>query len=73
MESFTKFVNKIRQDLPDWSADELSRIVFNACNPDFTKRGDTDARKRVGSPIGIQEFVSRFDRLAKHALVNTRK
>jgi serine/threonine protein kinase len=73
MASFTVFVKEIRQDMPDWAADELSMLVFNACNPDFTKRGDPDARKRAGSPIGIREFVSRFDRLAKLALVNTRK
>lgn len=73
MASFTAFIKGIRRDMPDWAADELSILVLNACNPDFNKRGDPDARRRVGSPIGIREFVSRFDRLAKLALVNTRK
>lgn len=71
--SFTLFVSSIQQDMPIWAADELSKIIFNTCNPDYSKRGDPDARKRVGSPIGIETFVSRFDKLAKRALVETQR
>jgi len=70
---FTAFIEQIRSDLPEWSKAELSQIILNACNPDYQKRGDPDARKRAGNPIGIDTFVSRFDRLAKRALVETRR
>lgn len=71
--SFTAFVVEVGSNFPEWAKNELSQIVINACNPDYTKRGDPDARKRAGSPIGIETFVSRFDRLAKRALVETRR
>ena len=70
--TFTALVEEIKADLPVWAKDELAQILLNACNPDYKKRGDPDARKRAGSPIGIDTFVSRFDRLAKRALVELR-
>lgn len=70
---FTAFVDLITQDIPPWARDELSQIIVNACNPDYTKRGDPDARKRTGNPIGIDAFVSRFDRLSKRAEVELRR
>ena len=63
----------IKKDFPDWASDELSQIVINACNPDYLNRGDPDAKKRAGSPIGIEAFVSRFDRLSKRAMIETRR
>lgn len=71
--TFTAFVETIRPDLPKWAEAELSLIIINACNPDYTKRGDPEARARVGSPIGIESFISKFDRMAKHALIKLRK
>jgi serine/threonine protein kinase len=71
--TLSALVEEIKPDLPEWSQDELAQIFMNACNPDYKKRGDSDARKRVGNPSGIDTFVSRFDRLAKRALVELRK
>ena len=71
--SLVSFVQSISVDFPDWAASELSQIVLNACNPDYTKRGDPSARKKVGSPIGVDTFVSRFDRLAKRAVFEVKK
>lgn len=71
--AFTAFVAKICDDLPEWASDELSQIVINACNPDYEKRGDPKARERVGRPLGIDTFVSRFQRLSKMALVKVRQ
>jgi serine/threonine protein kinase len=68
--SLTQFIAKIGADFPEWGRDEMSQILFNACEPDYEKRGDPDARKRVGSPLGIETFVSRFDRLSRRALVH---
>jgi eukaryotic-like serine/threonine-protein kinase len=71
--AFTAFVESIKTDLPEWSKSEMSQIFLNACNPDYKKRGDPDARKRTGNPIGIDTFVSKFDRLAKRALIELHK
>jgi eukaryotic-like serine/threonine-protein kinase len=67
--SLTSFISEVRDDFPDWGRDELSTILFNACHPDYEKRGDPEARARVGSPLGIETYVSRFDRLSRWALV----
>lgn len=71
--TFTAFVEAIQIDLPRWAAIELSQIIINACDPDYMKRGDPSARKRTGSPIGIEIFISKFDRLAKRALNEANK
>ena len=71
--TFTAFIAQIREDFPNWAADELSQMIMYACNPDYKKRGDPDARSRTGSPLGVETFVSRFDRLAKRAEVELRK
>lgn len=68
--ALTDFIAKVKDDFPDWGRDELSQIVLNACAPDYEKRGDPEARKRAGSPIGVETFVSRFDRLSRRALVH---
>ncbi|SDP90866.1 Protein kinase domain-containing protein [Rhodoferax sp. OV413] len=70
---FTSFIDNVCCALPEWGKAELSQIIISACNPDFTKRGDLNARKKQGNPIGIETFVSRFDRLAKRALVEVRQ
>lgn len=71
--AFVRFVDQVRDNLPSWLQDELSQIIFNACNPDYTRRGDPDARQRQGRPLGIETFVSRFDRLAKRAQFELKK
>lgn len=71
--AFSSFVADLKSDFPDWASEELSQLVINACNPDYSNRGDPDARRRTGKPIGIETFVSRFDRLSKRAMVETRK
>lgn len=71
--SLASFVQSISADLPGWAVPELSQMILNACNPDYAKRGDPGTRKQVGSPIGIDTFVSRFDRLAKRAVIEAKK
>jgi len=71
--TFSSFVADMTRDFPSWASEELSQIVINACNPDYLVRGDPDARRRVGSPIGIEAFVSRFDRLSKRAMIEIRR
>lgn len=71
--AFTAFVSEIRPSFPAWGAEELTQILINACNPDYTKRGDPDSRVRTGNPIGMETFISRFDRLSKRALVEIRR
>lgn len=71
--ALTEFVAIASADFPEWGREEMSQIVFNACAPDYTKRGDPEARARAGSPLGIETFVSRFDRLSRRALVNLKR
>lgn len=73
LSTFTAFIAQIRQDLPNWAADELSQLIMHACNPDYEKRGDPNARTQAHRPLGIETFVSRFDRLAKRAEVELRR
>ena len=70
--AFADYLNRIRSDLPDWAADELVIMIGNMCNPDYMKRGDPDARAQVGAMLGLERFVSRFDRLSKLAQVKSR-
>jgi serine/threonine protein kinase len=71
--AFTEFVATIRKDFPTWAADELTDAVMHACHPDYNRRGDPASRARTGSPIGIDTFASRFNRLAKRAEIEIRR
>lgn len=70
--ALTEFVRGAKGHFPTWAAEELGQIILTACDPDYRERGDPAARRRVGSPVGIDAFVSRFDRLAKQAGVKAR-
>jgi serine/threonine protein kinase len=71
--AFTGFLVRIEPDLPLWAQLELTQIIKTACEPDFRRRGDPAARRRTGSPVGIDAYVSRFDRLTKRAVVESRR
>lgn len=51
---------------PKSSEPELSSILVALTHPDAKRRGDSAARAGAGRPFGLDRFVSRFDRLAKH-------
>jgi eukaryotic-like serine/threonine-protein kinase len=70
--AFAQFLAMVRVSLPNAIAEELTHLIFNACNPDYTKRGDPGARERVGRPVGIEAFASRFDRLSKMASIDAK-
>ncbi|MDR6860531.1 protein kinase domain-containing protein [Variovorax guangxiensis] len=71
--ALTEFVADAQPAFPVWAAEELSQIIMTACDPDYRVRGDATARQRIGNTVGIDAFVSRFDRLAKNAAVKTRR
>lgn len=66
---FVEFLGEIQSSFPEWARNEMIEIVTNACTPDYRKRGDPKSRASAGAPIGINTFVSRFDRLSKTAKV----
>lgn len=70
---FTAYVQKIQVDFPSWATDELSEIIIHSCDPDFLKRGDPGSKAKAGNRIGIETFVSKFDRLAKRAEIEIRR
>lgn len=59
--------------LPAWGRDKMLLLIRHACDPDVHRRGDPDARRQAGSPIGIDRFVSRMDSLRLEALLQARK
>jgi eukaryotic-like serine/threonine-protein kinase len=71
--ALTEFVADAQPAFPVWAAEELSQIIVTTCDPDYRVRGDATARQRIGNTVGIDTFVSRFDRLAKNAAVKTRR
>jgi serine/threonine protein kinase len=70
--AFADYLNAIRLDLPAWAANELVLLISQMCDPEYLRRGDPDARKQVGTPIGIDRFISRLDALAKQATIKAK-
>ncbi|MCV2439862.1 protein kinase domain-containing protein [Paucibacter sp. DJ2R-2] len=70
--ALAEFVADSQSCFPVWIAEELSQIIMTACEPDWRTRGDAKARQALGNKVGIDAYVSRFDRLAKAASVKTR-
>ncbi|MGM9481988.1 protein kinase domain-containing protein [Roseateles sp. NT4] len=70
--ALAEFVADSQTSLPVWAAEELSQIILTACDPDWRVRGDSKARQSLANNVGIDAYVSRFDRLAKNAAVKTR-
>jgi eukaryotic-like serine/threonine-protein kinase len=70
--AFADYLQRVKHDFPAWAAEELVMIVRQMCDPYFERRGDPEARSQVGSPLGLDRFVSRFDRLAKSAQVKAK-
>lgn len=70
--AFAEYLALIKPDLPAWAADQLVLLIEQMCDPEYSKRGDPDARKQVGEPLGLDRFISRFDALANIAKVKTR-
>jgi len=71
--TFSEYVETIQNDFPAWARHRLSELIVHACNPDYSSRGDPSSRRRTGRPIGIETFVSRFNRLAKDAEIEFMK
>lgn len=65
--TFLGYVSRLKVDLPHWAADRVGNLVTDLCNPAYQRRGDPDARQQKGSPLGIDRFISRLDRLAYEA------
>jgi serine/threonine protein kinase len=70
--AFADYLNAIKPDLPVWAADYLLLLISQMCDPEYLRRGDPDARKQVGAPIGMDRFISRLDALAKEATVKAK-
>lgn len=70
--ALAEFVADCQTALPVWAAEEFSQIILSACDPDWRVRGDAKARQSLANNIGIDAYVSRFDRLAKSAAIKMR-
>jgi serine/threonine protein kinase len=71
--AFTRFLAEIGPLFPEWARNDLLMLMTQMCNPDYKLRGAPDARAQTNNPIGMDRFVSWFDRLAKQAAIKVRQ
>lgn len=72
-DAFARAVDDISPIVPEELGDLMIRCIRQMCNPDPRRRGDPSARSSVGNPVGIDRYVSNFDRLAKLATIRARQ
>ncbi|MGF6648545.1 protein kinase domain-containing protein [Paraburkholderia sp. GAS82] len=70
--AFTQVLDEIGPQFPEWARTDLVSLLRQMCHPDYRSRGAPDARAQTKSPIGMDRFVSHFDRLAKRAALRVR-
>jgi eukaryotic-like serine/threonine-protein kinase len=70
--AFADYLRSLPASLPPWASERLVTMIGQMCEPDYLVRGDPDARRQAGSPIGIDRFISRLDALAKESMIATR-
>jgi serine/threonine protein kinase len=71
--AFTKVLADARDLFPEWARDDLTLLLSHMCTPNYKQRGDPDARSQVESPIGLDRFISKLDKLSKHASIRIGK
>lgn len=71
--AFTKLLDEVSPQFPEWARDEMTTLLKQMCHPEYQQRGAPDARAQTKNPIGIDRFVSNFDRLSKRATLRLKK
>ncbi|MGT2460348.1 protein kinase domain-containing protein (plasmid) [Cupriavidus basilensis] len=71
--AFTQVLDEVGPQFPEWARSDLVMLLRQMCHPDYKLRGAPSARMQVKSPIGMDRFVSHFDRLAKMAALKMRQ
>ncbi|MDF3885524.1 protein kinase domain-containing protein [Cupriavidus basilensis] len=71
--AFTQVLDEVGPQFPEWARSDLVTLLSQMCHPDYKVRGAPSARVQVKSPIGMDRFVSHFDRLAKMAALKVRQ
>ena len=72
-DAFARAVDDITPIVPEQLRELMIRCIRQMCDPDPRRRGDPGARATVGNPVGIDRYVSNFDRLAKLATIRARR
>lgn len=70
---FSLTMEEIIGQLPDEYRPDLRACIGQMCHPDPHTRGHPDSRANVGKQVGIDRFVSLFDRLSRRTLINLRR
>lgn len=65
--AFSEAVFKFKQILPEHLAEDISVIVTDLCNPDFSKRGHPKNKVGHNNPFGLERFISKLNTLANLA------
>jgi serine/threonine protein kinase len=71
--AFPLYIEEIQEAFPEWARTKLVEMISQMCNPDYKRRGDPKSRMQHERPLGINKYVSRFDRLRSYARIETRK
>lgn len=69
---FAQFLESIANSFPDWCREECLELVRRMCNPDYRLRGDPKTRAMHGKPLGVDRFITTFNRLSLEAKINTK-
>jgi serine/threonine protein kinase len=70
--AFAAYLDKIQPEMPDWAADQLLLLIQQLCTPEYKKRGAPEARVFENSPLGLDRFITRLDRLALAAKIRVK-
>ncbi len=64
LDAFDKAVNALRLAFPKEVAGDLEAAVRQMCHPEPKQRGHPEARASAGRPVGIDRYISLFNKLS---------
>jgi len=72
-DAFAKALDEFESAIPEPSLRrQLRSIVAELCNPDVNRRGHPRSKRSVRSPFALEQYVSRFNHLARRAELQLR-
>lgn len=73
MQAFDEIISHWKTLCPEWLQIDLLDIIKQCGTPDYTQRGCRKTLKYTVPSLGLERFVSDFDRLALKASIEARK
>lgn len=72
LDGFALAMDDVAANIPAELQPDVATAIRYMCHPDPHVRGHPSARQQVGKPVGIDRFVSLFDRFSKRAEIKIR-